>query len=92
MNDINNILLVIQEWSKQWLVKVSIEKSVSMLISKRNSPTMAVPMLFESAVLQNVSCHKHLGLWLDNKFTWSVHVKQICANIVKLSSIAPPNN
>ena len=83
VNDINNDLLVIQEWSQQWLVQVSIEKSVSMLISKRNSPTMAVPILFESAVLQNVSCHKHLGLWIDNKFTWSVHVEQICATASK---------
>ena len=61
VNYINNDLLVIQEWSQQWLVQVSIEKSVFMLISKRNSPTMAEPILFESAVLQNVSCHKHIG-------------------------------
>ena len=38
VNDINNDPLVIQEWSQQWLVQVSIEKSVYMLISKKKYP------------------------------------------------------
>ena len=83
VNDINNDLLVIQEWSQQWLVQVSIEKSVSMLISKKNIPTPIAPILFENAILRNVSCHKHLGLWLDDKFTWSVHVEHTCATVSK---------
>ena len=48
VNDINNDLLVIQEWSKQWIVQVSIEKSVSMLISKKNIPTLIAPILLRT--------------------------------------------
>jgi hypothetical protein len=38
---------------------------------QKNVPTPIVPVLFDNAILQNVLYHKHLGLWIDTKLTWS---------------------
>ena len=66
---INNDLNTIYRWAHQWLVEVSIEKSVSMLISRKQIPTQTLPVKYGNVALLNVEQHKHLGLWLDTKLS-----------------------
>ena len=73
----NSDLLIIQRWSQKWLVEVSTEKSVSMLISKKCVPTQTLPVSYGNTNLENVIHHKHLGLWFDTKLSWSYHTENM---------------
>ena len=59
VNDMNNDLLAIQRWCKQWLVEVNTEKSVTMFISRKVNPTHVDPVTLDGVVLQKVEHHKH---------------------------------
>jgi hypothetical protein len=74
---INNDLNTIYCWAHQWLVEVSIEKSVSMLISRKQIPTQTLPVKYGNVALLNVEQYKHLGLWFDAKLSWSIHIEHI---------------
>ena len=90
VNDMNDDLRVIQRLCKQWLVEVSTEKSVVMMISRRSTPTYINPVILNGQVLQSVEHHKHLGLWFDTKFSWSYHIEQTCAKAsVRINMMMP---
>ena len=90
VNDINDDLSVIQRWSRQWLVEVSTAKSVAMIISKKNIPSFTMPIFFGNVTLEYVSCHKHLGLWIDSKMSWSNHIDHICTAASKRLNMMTP--
>ena len=90
VNAINDDLLVIQRWSHQWLVEVSTDKSVTMIISRKSIPTGRQPVIFGNNPLKNVCNHKHLGLWFDTKLSWSYHIDQICIQASKRLNMMLP--
>ena len=59
VNQMNLDLAIIKRWSDQWLVEVSTEKSVFMLISKKSIPTRTLPIVYGTDTLDKVEHHKH---------------------------------
>jgi len=90
VNDMNTDLTAILHWCTQWLVEISTEKSVTMLISRRNTPIDLPHVKIGDTILERVSTHKHLGLWFDSKLSWSHHIHEICAKASKRVNMMLP--
>ena len=58
---LNNDLSNICEWAKQWLVKFSPPKTVSLNISKRKKKLVKPDLVMGGVIIKEVDSHKHLG-------------------------------
>ncbi len=69
---INNDLVSLSNWSKQWLVKFNPIKTEVMYFSLSNQhrPTL----LFNDTPLTSFDNHRHLGLTLSHDGTWHEHI------------------
>lgn len=83
ISDLNADLRNIFQWSNQWLVEVHAGKSVAMLISKKRSPTVTLPIVYGTSTLEYVTAHTHLGVTMNSKFTWNDHIDVICTKASK---------
>ena len=79
----NEDLVSIHEWAKQWLVTFSAAKTKTMIITNRRGPRNYPPILYNNESITAVSQHKHLGLVLSHDLQWSCHINEICVKSVK---------
>ena len=59
-------------WAQKWKVTFNGDKSKEMIFSKRdqqNSP----PITFCTHIVENVSVHRHLGVYLTPTLNWSTY-------------------
>ena len=79
---INNELVTLNAWSRQWLLPFNALKTKYMIFSKRkNRPKLR--LLFDGVELEEVQSHTHLGLTFDNSMTWQFHIDFICDKVSK---------
>ena len=74
---INNDLELINQWAHQWKMSFNPETSkqaVEILFSNRNTKTAHPFLFFNGIIVNKVNDHKHLGLILDSKLSFSKHV------------------
>lgn len=74
---LNNDLETIYKWADTWLVKFNPFKSVSFLLSRKNSANIHQPLVMNNEYIKEVTHHKHLGLFLSNDGTWHEHIDYI---------------
>jgi exonuclease III len=93
---INNDLQKLYEWSLQWRVDFNAMKSTYIIFSKTVPLPQYPQITMGGKVISQVDHHKHLGIILNSKMTWSKHVDYICEkasrrcnSMKRISSIVP---
>ena len=64
-------------WSKMWLVDFNPNKTNHMIISRKVLKPNHPQLTFNNTVLNDVSSHKHLGMYLSNDGSWHAHILYI---------------
>merc|ERR1712082_526646 len=73
-------------WAKIWKVTFNASKSKEMIFSNKelnNSP----PVIFNNSIVERVSSHKHLGIYLTSTLDWSLHVHETCIKAYRKLSV-----
>ena len=79
---LNKDLEKIDQWATKWKVTFNASKSKDIIFSNKclnNSP----PLKFNSSLIERVSSHKHLGVYLTNNLDWSLHINETCNKALK---------
>ena len=82
----NDDLQKISDWSNKWLVKFNCDKTVSLVISNKNNDLDhdSLPqLLLDGVPIKIAEKHKHLGVIINNKLSWSDHINFICEKSMK---------
>ena len=84
-NKLNENLDNVKEWARQWVVDFNAAKTKAMTISNRSldHPSLS----FNNTELDEVQCHKHLGVTLSSKLTWTKHIDNIIASVSKMLDV-----
>ena len=83
---IQHCLDLVHEWCCNWGFKISHSKSVAMLFTRRKYPPNIELYLGEDKV-NFVSEFKFLGIYFDQKLTWSCHITNVvikCNKVINL--------
>jgi hypothetical protein len=87
---IQHALHNIELWSNQTGFEFSKEKTVAMLFTRKYGQIAKPKLTLNSHVIPFVDHHRFLGITLDKKLSWKVHIKEIKAksfksmNLIKL--------
>ena len=71
-NDLNRI----SAWAKKWAVNFNSDKTKTLLISRRTTPSH-IDLTFDNSHLELSSEHKHLGITFNSSATWTNHLNEI---------------
>lgn len=70
-------LEILQEWYSKWRIKVNTEKSSAILFTKRRiRPTTDLTLFGANIPWTNQA--RYLGILLDHKLTWKLHIESQC--------------
>jgi hypothetical protein len=80
---INNDLQTLSNWASQWRVQFNANKTKFIYFSlKRNIPPLPV-LYLNNTPIEQIDCHKHLGLTLDSRLEWKAHIENISSRVSK---------
>ncbi|MCG7883757.1 MAG: reverse transcriptase family protein [Candidatus Thiodiazotropha endolucinida] len=74
---LNSDLETIHKWAETWLVKFNPSKSESLLVSRKTNINRHPPLVMNNEYINEVTHHKHLGIFLSNDGTWHEHINYI---------------
>ena len=74
---LNSDLEKLSRWAAIWLVTFNPSKNESLLISRKINKPIHPPLYMQNVQIQEVSSHKHLGLYLSNDCSWHQHIDYI---------------
>ncbi len=77
-DDMNHDLELISRWAHQWRMSFNPDpqkQAVELLLSKKRQATDHPVILFNNIPVKKVNEHKHLGIILDSKLSFSAHIK-----------------
>ena len=74
---LNSDLETIYKWAETWLVKINPSKSESLLVSQKSNRNRHPPLIMNNVYINEVTHHKHLGIFLSNDGTWHEHINYI---------------
>ena len=76
----------VEEWGNTWGFKISASKSKYMVFGfKRKLPSIGLYMY--GSPLEKVKAFKFLGVWFEERMTWSVHVSKILLKCEKVLNV-----
>ena len=81
--DLEKIVL----WAKQWLVTFNPNKTVSMIISRKQNKPIHPILIMDNTQLTQVEHHKHLGLYFSSDGGWHKHIQHIAEKAWKRVNI-----
>ena len=84
---LNNDLHKIELWAAKWLVDFSAPKTKSLNISNKTKNNTLPILSLNKAPIENVNFHKHLGLIIDQKLSWTDHIEYIYLESMKKLNI-----
>ena len=76
-DDLNHDLNLINQWALQWKMSFNPDPTKpveEVLFSHKSNSPIHPPLIFNGRQVKRVSQHKHLGLTLDSKLTFSDHL------------------
>ncbi|MCG7869675.1 MAG: endonuclease/exonuclease/phosphatase family protein [Candidatus Thiodiazotropha taylori] len=74
---LNSDLYKIHKWATDWLVSFNPSKSESLIFSRKINKPYHPPIFMNNQQVEEVSTHKHLGLYLSNNCSWHEHIDYI---------------
>jgi hypothetical protein len=77
--ELNHDLRLIEDWAFQWKMSFNPDPSkqaIEMLFSQKKKKTVHPHLYFNNQIVRNVTDHKHLGLVLDSKLTFTKHINE----------------
>lgn len=86
IESIQNCLSKVSTWCSKWGFKISKSKSVAMMITRRKVPH-DISLSLGHHKLEMVSVFKFLGVYFDQRLTWSHHITHLyntCNKIINL--------
>ena len=83
-NDMNHDLGMISKWAHDWRMfsfnPDPQQQAVELIFSKRKAEANHLVILFNNLPVMQVFEHKHLGLVLDSKLSFSTHINSAMSN------------
>jgi len=80
---LNDDLVRLSSWAKQWLVNFNPLKTKFMVFSKKLHKIQYDPLFLDGKVLGRVQSHCQLGIIFNDKMTWEDHVREKCTVAMK---------
>ena len=77
-NDTNHDLELITQWARDWRMSVNPDpqkRAVELIFSTKKTEIDHPVILFNNAPVKQVNEHKHLGIVLDSKLTFSAQIR-----------------
>ena len=74
---LNTDLEKISRWAITWLVTFNPTKSESFLVSRKVNRLIHPNVYMQNVQIEEVECHKHLGVCLSNDCSWHQHITYI---------------
>ena len=71
---LNLDLIKISSWAKLWLVSFNYLKNGSMVVSRKVNKPYQPPIYKENTEINEVSAHKHIGIFFSNDCSWHSHI------------------
>ena len=84
---LNKDLHNIQKWSLDWLVTFNPLKTESMVIGLKQNKGGHPGLYLHNTRINEVTKHKHIGLWLENNLSWHEHIHNISTKAEKKLNI-----
>ncbi len=84
---LNNDLETITDWANQWIVRFNPSKTENLLISRKTNRINHPPILMQEQRIEEVTEHKHLGIFFSKDGTWHAHIDYIKAKAWKRTNI-----
>lgn len=75
-NELQRFVNLIDEWSKNWRVKMNPKKSKIIIFTYKRH-TNHQPVLFGSEIIPQSETVRYLGLILDSRLTWKAHISHL---------------
>ena len=76
-SQLNSDIEKVHEWATKWLVTYNPTKSESIIFSRKRNKPLHPPIVMDQKQINEVSSHKHLGVFLSNDCTWHEHMEYI---------------
>ena len=76
-SQLNSDIEKVHEWAIKWLVTFNPTKSESIIFSRKRNKPLHPPIVMDQKQINEVSSHKHLGVFLSNDCTWHEHMEYI---------------
>jgi hypothetical protein len=77
---------LVEDWSYQWRMSFNPDPSkppIEIIFSTKHNPPVHPPLLFNGIMVKRVDEHKHLGLILDKKLSFTSHITEAIKNANK---------
>ena len=71
----------LSRWAAIWLVPFNPSKNESLVISRKINKPIHPSLYMQNVQIQEVSSHKHLGLYFSNDCSWHQHIDNISDQI-----------
>ena len=75
--ELNCDLERIKLWTRDWLVTINSSKTKSITFSAKRYKVKHPTLVFDNAPIEEVNCHKHLGVTLSSNLSWKAHILNI---------------
>ena len=85
-SDMNHDLDLITSWANQWRMSFNPDRNkqaVELIFSRKNTKTKHPVLLFNKTPVSAVLQHKHLGMILDSRLSFSAHIQAAIAKARK---------
>jgi hypothetical protein len=88
---LNNDLIKLTNWAKQWRVTFNASKTYYMIISLKQNRQDYPPIYLDGTKLQEVSSYTNLGLTFSKNMSWKPHIDRITNKAAKRIAILKRN-
>lgn len=78
-NDIQNDLVILNQWMYENSLSFNAEKTKYMLFKRKNQTTQGImqPIIINNKMIEETETAKYLGLIIDHKLSWKQHIEYV---------------
>ena len=84
---INRDLQRLPSYGIHWLVKFNATKTDYMIVSKKRNRPNHLDLIIKCEIISESENHTHLGVTINNKLSWSVHINMAIAKAARRLSV-----